>query len=229
MKIGVGGCSHSSDGFGKPWHYYMGEKLSSDIIESSSSGGSNECNIEKVKYIFEKNPDLDLFILQLTEPSRFSIPILNKLKNDELVLNTTPPNYFKGTTFYTFIGCGNDERIKELTGYDVKFDRFFLKNIYISDFNTKYKFIHTIMDFQYLANHYKKKIIFFSWFVDVKEIANSIGYESIIKEMFILDGYVEKFTNERKINKLRGDSHYGSEEHELIFNEYIYPQIKDKI
>jgi hypothetical protein len=59
MKIGVGGCSHSSTGYGYPWHKFMGQRYSAKIIKSSTSGGGNEANVEKIKYIFDENPDLD--------------------------------------------------------------------------------------------------------------------------------------------------------------------------
>ncbi len=72
-------------------------------------------------------------------------------------------------------------------------------------------------------------MIFFSWFVDVKKIAHSIGYESIINKMNVLDGCVDTFIKENNVQSLPNDSHYGSESHEMIFNQYIYPQIKDII
>ena len=49
MKIGVGGCSHSSAAYGYPLHKFMGQKFSAKIIKSSTSGGGNETNVEKIK------------------------------------------------------------------------------------------------------------------------------------------------------------------------------------
>jgi hypothetical protein len=230
MKIGVGGCSHSSVDYGDSWHKFMGRKFSAEIVESWTSGGGNETNIEKVKYIFENNPDLDFFVLQLTEPSRFVIGIddfnypSEKLGND-LKHQTT----FNGVKYYTAIGGGNDERLKKRINIDVSFDKLFTNHIYISDFNTKYKFLHTLMSFQYLANHYNKKIIFISWFVDVKEIAQSIGYQDIIKNMTILNGFVEEFIEKNKIPRIPINGHYDTKSQEKIFNDYIYPQLKNLI
>jgi hypothetical protein len=227
MKIGVGGCSHSSSGYGKPWHFYMGNKFDAKIVISSSSGQANEINIEKVKYIFEKNPDLDYFVLQLTEPSRFLLPLREDKKEDLIFLES--PDTFNGMKFYSAKYNQNDQIIRKLTKIDVKFNDFFKNHVYTSDFNVKYKLIHTMMSIQHLSDHYNKKMIFFSWFVDVKKIAHSIGYESIINKMNVLDGCVDTFIKENNVQSLPNDSHYGSESHEMIFNQYIYPQIKDII
>lgn len=230
MKIGVGGCSHSSYAYGNPWHHYMGKKLNAEIITSSSSGGGNEINVQKVKYILDSHPDLDLFVLQLTEPSRFDIPIQDRsISIKENVLDTIQPNLFNGNKFYTASHDGNDKRLKELTNCDVKIDQLFKNFIYTSEFNLKYKLINTMMTIQYIANYYKKKFIFFSWFVDVKEIAKSIGYDPIIDDMIVLDGSVNDFIIKNNIKSLPRDSHYGSEAHEIIFNNFLYPQIINKI
>jgi len=230
MKIGVGGCSHSSSAYGYPWHKFMGRKYSAEVIKSSTSGGGNETNVEKIKYIFDTHPDLDFFILQLTEPSRFVFGMedFNSVneRNDCYLDN---PTTFKGVKYYTAIGRRNDERLKKRTNIDVKFDNLFMNHIYVSDYNTKYKFLHTIMSIQYLANHYNKKIIFMSWFVDLKELAQSVGYENIIKDLTILDGYVQGFINKNKIPSIPQNGHYDTDAHEIIFNDYIYPQLKQLI
>lgn len=86
-----------------------------------------------------------------------------------------------------------------------------------------------MMSIQYLANHYNKKMIFVSWFVDVKELAQSIGYEHIIKNMIILDGHVQGFIDENNIPSIPQNGHYDSDAHKIIFNDYIHPQLKELI
>lgn len=230
MKIGVGGCSHSSYGYGDPWHKFMGDKLEAEIIRSSTSGGGNEANVEKIKYIFDNHPDLDFFVLQLTEPSRFVFGMEDfKYENEKVDCVLDCPTYFNGVKYYTAVGNKNDERLKNRTNIDVKFDQLFRNHIYISDYNTKYKFLHTLMSIQHLANHYNKKIIFFSWFVDVKKLAQSVGYEEVVEKMTILDGHVMDFVEKNKIPPIPKDSHYNTDAHEIIFNDYIYPQLKNLI
>ena len=77
MKIGVQGCSHSSDTYGHPWHYYLGQQYGADIKFGASSGSGNEINIEKVKMLINRYPDMKTFILQLTDPSRLDFGIDN--------------------------------------------------------------------------------------------------------------------------------------------------------
>lgn len=230
MKIGVGGCSHSSHDYGDPWHEFMRRKLGSKIIVSSTSGGGNEINVEKIKYILDTEPDLDFFVLQLTEPSRFVFGMEDfnhsHEKTDCVLAKST---YFNGVKYYTAIGNNNNQRLKERTNIDVKFDQLFKNHIYVSDYNTKYKFLHTLMSIQHLANHYNKKIIFFSWFVDVKEMAQSVGYQHIIEKMTILNGNVMDFIKKNKIKSIPKNGHYGTDSHEIIFNDYIYPQLKNLI
>jgi hypothetical protein len=230
MKIGVGGCSHSSSDYGLPWHEFMGREYSSEIVKSWTSGGGNESNVEKVKYIFENHPDLDFFVLQLTEPSRLVFGIDDfKYSSEKFDCDLKNQTTFNGVKYYTAIGSGNDERLKKRTNIDVKFDEIFTNHIYISDYNTKYKFLHTLMTLQHLANHYGKKLIFISWFVDVKELAKSIGYQDIIKNMIILDGYVEEFIERNKISRIPVNGHYDTNAQETIFNNYIHPQLKNLI
>ncbi len=230
MKIGVGGCSHSSSAYGYPWHKFMGRKLDAEIIKSSTSGGGNETNIEKVRYIFKNNPDLDFFVLQLTEPSRFVFGMDDfDNSHEKKSCHLDSPTAFNGVKYYTAIGGNNNDRLKKRTNIDTNFDMLFKNHIYISDYNTTYKFLHTLMSLQFLANHYNKKIIFMSWFVDVKELAQSVGYEDIIKDMTILDGYVQGFINKNKIPSIPQNGHYDTDAHEIIFNDYIYPQLKNLI
>lgn len=230
MKIGVGGCSHSSYGYGNPWHKFMGDRYSAEIIQSSTSGGGNEVNVEKIKYIFDNHPDLDFFVLQLTEPSRFVFGMDDfKNEDEKTYCSLDGPTTFNGVKYYTAIGKRNDERLKNRTNIDVKFDQLFLNHIYVSDYNTKYKFLHTMMSIQHLANHYNKKMIFVSWFVDVKELAQSVGYEHIVEKMTILDGHIMDFVKKNNVPPLPKDSHYGTSSHEIIFNDFIYPQLKNLI
>ena len=86
-----------------------------------------------------------------------------------------------------------------------------------------------MLSLQFLANHYNKKIIFFSWFVDVKELAQSVGYEDIIKDMLVLDGYVDDFIEKNNISSIPQNGHFDTGAHEIIFNDYIYPQLKNLI
>ena len=97
MKIGVGGCSHSYYSWGNPWHYYMGKKLNAEIISSSSRGGGNEINLEKIKFILD-NHKIDFFVYQVTEPSRMVVGDNNCEQPHDL----HNPTFFNDVSYRTF-------------------------------------------------------------------------------------------------------------------------------
>jgi hypothetical protein len=47
--------------------------------------------------------------------------------------------------------------------------------------------------------------------------------------MIILDGHIQKFINENNIPSIPQNSHYDSDAHKIIFNDYIHPQLKELI
>lgn len=226
MKIGVGGCSHTSEIYGNPWWFYMSEDLNSEIIPSSSGASGNEKNLEKIKYIYDSTPDLDLFVYQITEPSRMVVGIEQDPVDVKEYLNDMGGETFNvPVPYYTFNSWGNDNRIKEFYGYDVNFDNFFIEKIFTSDYNIKHKLFHTLMSIQYLSDLYDKKIIFFSWFLDIHKLAEQSNHTKTIKKMNILNGFVENFTKKHNIPKIINDSHYGSESQKRIYYEFIQPQL----
>lgn len=51
----------------------------------------------------------------------------------------------------------------------------------------------------------------------------------IIKKMSILYGTVDEFVKMNKIPSLLADSHYGNDSQKRIFEDFIYPQLKNLI
>ena len=200
MKIGVGGCSHSSKTYGNPWWFFLQEEYNATIISSSSGASGNEKNVEKIRYIFENHSDLDLFIYQVTEPARFVVGIETDTFNMRRYLHDDGGN--NSVPYYTFFGRGNEERILDRYGYKIKFEDFFNEKIMISDYNLNHKVFHTLMSIQYMADLYNKKIIFFSWFIDFQELAKKTGHIQSISKMTILDGCAEYYINQNNIPRL---------------------------
>lgn len=224
MKIGVAGCSNSSNSWGKPWHYFVGKHFNAEIIPSFSQGAGNEINIEKVKYILENN-QLDYFIYQITEPSRLVVGL------DNVEFNTSSSNSlfdgfaFKNIPTYTFNIVENNENIKILTGKDYNVDEFFLGHVMTSEFNLNYKVFHTLMIIQYLCDFYNVKLIMFSWFDDIFELSKKSGYEFVVNKMNIISDFVFKYTNENNIEPIPNDGHFDTEGHRKIFEGYLLPYL----
>lgn len=226
MKIGVSGCSHSSRFWGNPWHHYMGVRLNAEIIESSSPGAGNEMNVEKVKFILDNNPDLDLFVLQVTEPARLVMGLSDMIQNNHSTWNTLiDGTSFNGLNYYTFNPTKNDHQLKSLIGVDLKADDFILNYSITSNYNLNYKVFHTLMSIQHLCDFYGKKVIFFSWFVDLHEIAKNIGYNNIIEKMNILQGFVDDYVIKNGLQRIPNNGHFDSENSEKIYEGFIHNQL----
>jgi hypothetical protein len=75
-----------------------------------------------------------------------------------------------------------------------------------------------------LCDFYGVKIYFFSWFVDLHEIAKKSNYTEIIDKLNVVNGSVNNFVSENKINSIPGDSHFDSEGHRIIY-EQTYGEI----
>lgn len=234
MKIGISGCSHSGGAYGKPWHHFASKNLNLDIVDITTSGAGNEISIEKIKHVLENTSDLDFFICQITEPTRLDFGIYGNNVKEEYGLfyqNPYDPNSlnshrdFKGINYYTFnLNDKNDDFLNKIIKSKYEVQDFMNKHILISDFNIKIKIFHTLMTIQHLCDLFNKKVLFFSWYVDIKKLAQESNYNEIIKNMNIIDGNVVDFCNDNNLDKYKVDNiHFNSDGHEKIYNYYIKP------
>lgn len=241
MNIGVAGCSHSGYGWGNPWSYYMKNSLNCEVCDVSASGIGNEMMIEKIKVVLDNKinapyNNVDFFIFQVTEPSRLVLGLHGNDINEEY--NKNFPNLLyreninchrrtNGIDYITIKYGTGDQEINKLVQENYKVSDFFMKHILISEFNTKIKVFHTLMAVQNLFNFYNKKVLFFSWNLDLVELSKEVGYYDIIKKFNFIDGCVENFTKSRKIKTIDNSNiHYGSEEHKIIYEDFLHEHIK---
>lgn len=230
MKIGVTGCSHSSKNYGgHPWWFHMGNQYDAEIISSSSRGGSNEINIEKVKFILDNNSDIDFFVVQLTHPARITIGA-TLINSDERGPHS--PSKIGKNIYFNFTTVRN--RLAFESEFSKRYDTekildFIYEQSIISRFNLEIKIFHTILTINTLCESYGKKVVFFSWYEDIHKLAEKSGYLEIMKKMSILYGTVDEFVKMNKIPSLPADSHYGNDSQKRIFEDFIYPQLKNLI
>ena len=207
----------------------MGETLNAEIIDSSLRGGSNEVNIEKVKYIIDNNPDLDLFVFQLTHPARTMMGA-SMIKSDERGLHS--PSNVNGVKYFNFTTMRNEKAFESefSNWYDSKkvLDFIYQQSI-ISKYNLEIKILHTILLVHHICESYGKKVIFFSWYEDIHQLAEKSGYLELIKKIRILYGTVDDFTKKNNVPPIPKDSHFGNESQKIIFDNFIYPQLKNLI
>ena len=236
LNIGVAGCSHSGGSYGHPWSYYMGEKLNCNIIDVTAPGVGNEMMIEKIKHTLDTHT-LDFYVFQIIEPSRLVLGLNgNDPKeeyrkyfglldyNEEKICCWRQTN---GISYFTFQHSFANEDINKLLNKNYDIAEFMTNHIITSDFNMKIKVFHTLMSIQHLFDFYKKKVLFFSWGVDIKELAKEVGYEKIINSMNIIDGSVEEFAKKTNLKTIsETEKHYGSDSHKIIYENFLHEHIQ---
>lgn len=241
MKIAYFGCSHSTSMYGKSWAQQMVEDLKCENIEVSVSGASNELLIEKLKIILDKNPDVDYYFFQLTEPSRLTLGLYGnnpeEEHNQKYKFKYTPDSICSdretnNMSYITIKINQNDDDINKILNKNYSVTKFFNNHILISDYNTKLKIFHTLLIFKSLFDFYNKKCLFFSWAVDIIELSKQMGYYEIIKSFNIVPGSIMDFVKENNLEKhLVDNTHYSTEGHYIFYNEFlkkhIYKFIKD--
>jgi hypothetical protein len=244
LNIGVAGCSHSGGSYGNSWSHYMREELGCKLIDVTSSGVGNEMMIEKIKKSLEtnkKDEEVDFYIFQIIEPSRLVLGLNGnnpkeeyeknpffKFKYDEN--NISCHRQTNGISYLTLQHSLNNDDINRLINKNYDVADFMRDHIIVSDFNIKIKVFHTLMAIQNLFNFYNKKVLFFSWSVDIKQLAKEVGYEDIINSMYILDGSVESFAKKLKLKTVSElNFHYGSESQKIIYEDFLHDSIVEFI
>jgi hypothetical protein len=243
LNIGVAGCSHSGGGYGHAWTYYMSHKLGCKLTDVTAPGVGNEMMIEKIKKTLEteiEHDKVDFYIYQIIEPSRLVLGLNGNDPEEEykkyqsgLKYNQNNINCYRqtnGISYFTFQQSFNNDDVNRIINRNYDVSDFMRKHILISDFNMKIKVFHTLMAIQNLCNFFKKKVLFFSWSVDIKKLAKEVGYENILNSMHIIDGNVESFAKYRELEMVsKFDSHYGSESQRVIYEDYLHENITDFI
>lgn len=237
MKIGFVGCSHSTNCYGLSWPIHMKNDLLCETVDVSTSGASNEMFIEKVKKTLEIENNIDFFIIQLTDPSRMMLGLCGNNPQEEYEINNNPYqqsniNCYRqtnGISYYNLLINGGTDINKLLnTNFSLDVLHFLQEHVIISDYNMKIKIFHTLMTYKSLFDYFGKKVLFFSWNVDIKQLANENGYGEIIREFDIIDGYVTNFTKYKKLTPF-DSTHYNTESHKIIYDEFLKSNIIDFI
>lgn len=243
LNIGVAGCSHSGGGYGHAWTHYMSHKLECKLTDVTAPGVGNEMMIEKIKRTLEtkiEHDKVDFYIYQIIEPSRLVLGLNGNDPEDEyrkyqtgLIYNQNNINCHRqtnGISYFTFQQSLSNDDVNKLINKKYDFANFIRNHILISDFNVKIKVFHTLMAIQNLFNFYNKKVFFFSWAVNIKELAKEVGYEDILNSMYIMDGNVETFAKNRELKTVSDtDFHYGSESQRIIYEDFLHNNIVDFI
>lgn len=239
MTIGFVGCSHSTNDYGISWAHHMKKDLECELVDVSISGASNEFLIEKIKKTLETNKNIDCFIVQLTELSRYMVGLCGNNPNDEYEKGVYQQDYnpnnlschrtTNGVNYYNFLINGGYDLNDILgTNYNEDFLHFIKNHVIISDYNLKIKIFHTLLTMKSLFDYYNKKVLFFSWNTDIIKLADENGYGDIIKQFNVIKGSVNDFANKNNLKKV-DTVHYGTNEHKMIYDEFLKSHINEFI
>ena len=244
MKIAYAGCSHSTNMYGKSWANHLVDDLNCDYVDISVSGGSNELLIEKIKKILDKNPEVDFYFMQLTDPSRLTLGLYGNNPEKEYECygkdykyNPSSISNERVTNNISYLNIKlnqNDDNLYEILNKRYKVMDFFNNHILISDFNLKIKIFHTLLTLKSLFDFYNKKCLFFSWAVDIIKLSEEVGYREIIKSLNIVPDSFLGFVKQNQLEKYLVDStHFSTEAHKMFYEDilkkYVYNFINKEL
>jgi hypothetical protein len=220
------GCSHSGISFGThSWPDYISSAFDYNLIRASSNGAGNSFYLEKLNYVLQ-NKDIDLVVIQLTEPSR----VVLGLRSNERAIGSEDKDLKSGDRFgdlgcYTWNAGANENNIKNLTGHDINIDKFFIPYVMTSNW-VNYKVQQDICTMQYICDSFNVPCIFWSWFVSIEDIFSQ-RYDWLKSKVNYIDGCAENYIQTSGIQSLP-DHHYDAEAHYKLCSGWLIPEISKK-
>lgn len=218
------GCSHSSDIWGTSWPDYLASSLDYNLIRAASPGAGNGFYTEKLNHILQNN-NIDLVVIQLTEPSRVVLGLTSaeQLSGTE-INNLNDPNSFGNLGGYTWNVVSNESNIKRITGHTIVIDDFFYREVSTSKW-VDYKLLHDICAMQYMCDSFNVPCIFWSWFCPMEEMFLP-QYSWLENKINYVNNCASTYIKNNKIQCIIGDSHYDSNAHARLCDEWLVPAVK---
>jgi hypothetical protein len=220
------GCSHSGISFGThSWADFISSAFDYNLIRASSNGAGNSFYLEKLNYVLQNN-DINLVVIQLTDPSR----VVLGLSSNEKSIGSEENDLISDGQFgdlgcYTWNVRANENNIKNLTGHVVNIDKFFIPYVMTSNW-IDYKVQQDICTMQYMCDSFNVPCIFWSWFVSMEDIFNH-RYSWLKSKVNYIDGWAEDYMKTNNIASLP-DNHYGAEAHAKLCDGWLIPEISRK-
>lgn len=240
-KLAAIGDSFSTPKYGRSWPDHVSDRLQSQLSRACSAGAGNAFYVEKCHDIV-KDPEVDLVIVQLTEPSRVVIgsQTWQDIQAGDLEHPIPAPtdyydpghsNIYKDIGSYTMNVHNNRQWLDILTGQDSgDLDRFWLREVAGTRFYD-YQTLHSILAINALCDQWHKPVIFFSWFVDSAKLLLP-GYEWLGSAINLIPGSAAVECN-RMMLKKTDCGHYATAESHQLVDTWLWPHvqsiIKDKL
>lgn len=216
------GDSHASTIYGKTWPDFVSKELNLNLVRASSPGAGNSFYIEKLHYCI-KNYDLDLIIVQLTEPSRIVLGfdnISNEVYRPDFL---NDGSVFNNLKCYTWNGYSNESNLKRLSKKNINIDDLWIEHISTSKW-VDYKILQDIALMYFLCKNFNINLIFWSWFMDF-EVLFSEEYKWLKNKINYIPGFGYQILEKGNQKPIPGDGHYTDEPHKFLTETWLLPEI----
>jgi hypothetical protein len=233
-KLAAIGDSFSTTKYGRSWPDFVSDHLQSKLTRACSAGAGNAFYVEKCHDIV-KDPEVDLVIVQLTEPSRVVIGSqtwqdiqagdkAHPIPSPADYYDPSHNNIYKDIGSYTMNIHNNCQWLDILTGQDSgDLDKFWLREVAGTRFYD-YQTIHNMLAIKALCDQWKKPLVFFSWFVDSTELILP-GYEWLKDVVKIVPGSAAAECN-RMMLKKTDCGHYATAESQQLVDTWLWPHVQ---
>lgn len=232
MKIACVGDSFSTTTYGLSWPDHVATRSGAELMRASSAGAGNAFYVEKVHDIAKSN--VDTVIVQLTEPSRVVVgwraweETQQGLRPHHIPAPTsyTDPchnNIYKDIGCYTMNVHNNAQWLSPMIDYDCKeFDAIWLQQVAGTKYYD-YATIHAVLAIKALCDAYNKPVIFFSWFVPMRELLLP-GYEWL-NNWNLIQGCAQDYIHQVNL-PLTACGHLGSESSQQFVDAWLWPKLE---
>jgi hypothetical protein len=215
--VTIGDSNASNEIWGDTWAQILPRRFDMPGITSFNVGSGNGVYIEKLHYILRNNPDVELAVIQLTDPARavtgWSTPNRSARWQDGELSNHRVIDDI-GT--YTWKSNNNDIWLSEYIGEQVNADAAVLPHMITSVYND-YKVFHDIITMHQICENFDVKCVFFSWFVDIFQPSVKGHYDWVNDRINIIP-----FVHCHDLGmQHEPDYHFGPESHEILCDHLV--------
>lgn len=233
MKIACVGDSFSTTTYGLSWPDHLAKKCDADLVRACSAGAGNAFYVEKVHDIVKSN--VDKVIVQLTEPSRVVVgwraweEVQQGLRHSYVPLpqsydDPQHSNIYKDIGCYTMNVNDNAQWLSPMLNQDLtEFDSVWLKQVAGTRYYD-YATVHAMLAIKALCDAHSKPVIFFSWFVPMKDLILP-GYEWI-QDWNLIPGCAQEWVNRIGI-QMTSCGHLDTIGSEKFVDDFLWPRIQE--
>jgi hypothetical protein len=183
-----------------------------------------------------KNDNVDLVIIQLTDPTRIATGFVkHEFSGDLKNIDNTPQihhHYNNGVNFrdvgvYTWNCWDTDKYIQEAVGLDTRIQDVWLKQVMTSRW-VDYKVMQDVYLMHSLGTKFNKKIVFWSWFFDFDSLFVD-AYSWLKDEILYVPKHGTGIMKEGNQECIPNDGHFRDEPHRYLVDTWLLPEIQKLI